>query len=262
MLKRRLIPKLQLGLRQSFRGAQGVLVVTRQFDSRRAIGDPLSQAKIYEAQLADELILVDLERSQESWLVLLSTVEAVADALATPLAVGGGLHSFEQVQALLDRGADKVVLNSAALEQPQLIDRIADAYGAQCVVLSLDARPLAGGGWRVWSAGGQDDTGRDALQWANEAVQRGAGEVLVTAIDRDGTGEGLDLALIAAMASTLSVPVIASGGCGLAHHFVEGYVAGAAAVAAGTFFCQRDQNPMQCRAHIRNAGIPIRTVSS
>ena len=258
MLKRRLIPKLQLGLRQSFRGAQPVLVITRQFGSRRAIGDPLSQAKIYEAQLADELILVDLERSQESWPVLLSTVEAVADTLATPLAVGGGLHSFEQVQALLDRGADKVVLNSAALEQPELIDRAADAYGSQCVVLSLDAKPIASSGWRVWSAGGQMDTGRDALKWANEVVQRGAGEVLVTAIDRDGTGEGLDLALIAAMASTLSVPVIASGGCGLAHHFVEGYQAGAAAVAAGTFFCQRDQNPMQCRAHIRNAGLPIR----
>ena len=258
MLKRRLIPKLQLGLRQSFRGAQLVLVITRQFGMRRAIGDPLSQAKIYEAQLADELILVDLERSQESWPLLLSTLEAVADALATPLAVGGGLHSFEQVQALLDRGADKVVINSAALEQPELIDRVADAYGSQCVVLSLDAKTIASSGWRVWSEAGQTDTGRDALQWANEAVQRGVGEVLVTAIDRDGTGEGLDLALIAAMASTLSVPVIASGGCGLAHHFVEGYQAGAAAVAAGTFFCQRDQNPMQCRAHIRNAGLPIR----
>ena len=258
MLKRRLIPKLQLGLRQSFRGAQPVLVVTRQFGSRRAIGDPLSQAKIYEAQLADELILVDLERSPESWPVLLSTVEVVADALATPLAVGGGLHSFEQVQALLDRGADKVVLNSAALDQAELIDRVAGTYGAQCVVLSLDARPYAGGGWRVWSAGGQTDAGRDALQWASEAVERGAGEVLATAIERDGTGEGLDLALTAAMATTLSVPVIASGGCGLARHFVEGYEAGAAAVAAGTFFCQRDQNPMQCRSHIRNAGLPIR----
>jgi cyclase len=258
MLKRRLIPKLQLGLRRSFRGAQPVLVVTRQFGSRRAIGDPLSQAKIYEAQLADELILVDLERTQESWLVLLETLESVGEALATPLAVGGGVHSFEQVQALLDRGADKVVLNTAALEQPQLIDRVAAAYGAQCVVLSLDARPQLEGGWRVWSEGGRLDGGREALQWAREAVDRGAGEVMVTAIDRDGTGEGLDLALTAALVDALAVPVIASGGCGLAQHFVEGYEAGAAAVAAGTFFCQRDQNPMQCRSHIRNAGLPIR----
>lgn len=258
MLKRRLIPKLQLGLRRSFRGAQPVLVITRQFGSRRAIGDPLSQAKIYEAQLADELILVDLERTEESWPVLLNTLEAVAEALATPLAVGGGVHSFEQVQALLDRGADKVVLNSAALEQPELIDRVATAYGAQCVVLSMDARPQPEGGWRVWSEGGKLDSGREALTWVREAVDRGAGEVMVTSIDRDGTGKGLDLLLTAALAETLVVPVIASGGCGLAQHFVEGYEAGAAAVAAGTFFCQRDQNPMQCRSHIRNAGLPIR----
>jgi cyclase len=258
MLKRRLIPKLQLGLRRSFRGAQPVLVVTRQFGNRRAIGDPLSQAKIYEAQLADELILVDLERVDESWSVLLDTVAAVSESLATPLAVGGGVKRFEQVQALLDRGADKVVLNSAALEQPSLIDRVAAAYGAQCVVLSLDARPNANGGWRVWSDAGRVDSGREALSWALEAVDRGAGEVMVTAIERDGTGEGLDLALTASMAETLAVPVITSGGCGLAQHFVEGYQAGAAAVAAGTFFCQRDQNPMQCRSHIRNAGLPIR----
>ena len=258
MLKHRLIPKLQLGLRRSFRGAQPVLVVTRQFSSRRAIGDPLSQAKIYEAQLADELILVDLERTEESRPVLLATVEAVAEALATPLAVGGGVHSFEQVQALLDRGADKVVLNTAALEQPHLVDRVAAAYGAQCVVLSVDARSHPEGGWRVWAEGGRVDAGREALQWAQEAVDRGAGEVMVTAIQRDGTGEGLDLALTAALAEALAVPLIASGGCGLAQHFVEGYQAGAAAVAAGTFFCQRDQNPMQCRSHIRNAGLPIR----
>jgi cyclase len=258
MLKRRLIPKLQLGLRQSFRGAQPVLVVTRQFGLRRAIGDPLSQAKIYEAQLADELVLVDLERSADSWPVLLATLESMAEALATPLAVGGGLHSFEQVQALLDRGADKVLLNSAALQQPGLIDQVSSAYGAQCVVVSLDVRSNGPDGWRVWAEGGRSDTGRDALGWAREAVQRGAGEVLATAIDRDGMGHGLDLPLIQALAGGVSVPLIAAGGCGLAKHVVEGYQAGAAAVAAGTFFCQRDQNPMQCRSHIRNAGLPIR----
>ena len=258
MLKRRLIPKLQMGLRRSFRGSQPVLVVTRQFGSRRAIGDPLSQAKIYEAQLADELILVDLERTEESWPVLLSTVEAIAESLATPLAVGGGVSSFEQVQDLLDRGADKVVLNSAPLQHPDLIDRVAAAYGAQCVVCSLDARPHPEGGWQVWSEGGQLDSGRKVLPWALEAVERGAGEVMVTAIERDGTGDGLDLALTTALTEALSVPMIASGGCGLAQHFVEGYQAGASAVAAGTFFCQRDQNPMQCRSHIRNSDIPIR----
>jgi len=258
MLKRRLIPKLQLGLRRSFRGAQPVLVVTRQFGGRRAIGDPLSQAKIYEAQLADELILVDLERTEESWAVLLSMVKALSEALATPLAVGGGVQSLDQVQSLLDRGADKVVLNTAALREPDLIDRVANAYGAQCVVLSMDVRPQSEGGWRVWSEGGKLDEGREALPWGREAVDRGAGEVMVTSIERDGTGEGLDLALTTTLAKELPVPIIASGGCGLAQHFVEGYQAGASAVAAGTFFCQRDQSPMQCRSHISNAGVPIR----
>ena len=258
MLKLRLIPKLQLGLRKSFRGAQPVLVVTRQFSSRRAVGDPLYQAKICEAQLADELILVDLVRTEESWLVMLDTVELLAEALATPLSVGGGVQSLDQVKSLLDRGADKVVLNSSALKHPPFIDSVAVEYGAQCVVLSLDARPHIGGRWRVWSEAGCLDTGRDALEWSREAVDRGAGEVLVTGIHRDGTGEGLDLELTASLATVLPVPVIASGGCGLAQHFVEGYEAGSAAVAAGTFFCQRDQNPMQCRSHIRNAGLPIR----
>lgn len=258
MLKRRLIPKLQLGLRRSFRGPQPVLVVTRQFGSRRAIGDPISQAKIYEAQLADELILVDLERTEESWTVLLETLGSMAEALATPLAVGGGVHSFEQVQALLDRGADKVVLNTAALEQPSLIDRVSAAYGAQCVVLSLDARSHMSGNWKVWSNGGRLDAEREALGWAREAADRGAGEIMASAIERDGTGKGLDLALTTALSESLPVPVIISGGCGLAQHFVEGYQSGAAAVAAGTYFCQRDQNPIQCRSHVRNAGIAIR----
>jgi cyclase len=258
MLKRRLIPKLQLGLRRSFRGAQPVLLVTRQFGSRRAIGDPLSQAKIYEAQLADELVLLDLERTEESWPVLLKTLEAMSEALATPLSVGGGINSLQQVQSLLDRGADKVVLNSATLEKPSLIDSVANAYGAQCVVLSVDARPRPNGGWGVWADCGRLDVQRDALAWAREAADRGAGEVMVTAFERDGTGEGLDLELTATLSKSLSVPVITSGGCGLAQDFVKGYQAGAAAVAAGTFFCQRDQNPMQCRSHIRNADIPIR----
>lgn len=258
MLKRRLIPKLQLALRNSFRGPTPVLVVTRQFDNRRPIGDPLSQAKIYEAQLADELVLVDLERSEQSWPVLLDTLSAMAEALATPLAVGGGIRSFEQVQQLLDRGADKVVLNSGALAQPDLIDQVASAYGAQCVVLSLDVRPDGAQGWQVFGEGGRQDSGRQAAAWAREAAERGAGELLITAIDRDGEGNGLDTALIRVLHAAVRVPVIAAGGCGLAEHFVAGYQAGAAAVAAGTFFCQRDQNPMQCRSHIRNAGLPIR----
>ena len=258
MLKRRLIPKLQLSFRHSFRGTKPVLVVTRQFASHRPVGDPISQAKIYEAQLADELILVDLVRTPDSWPILLSTVEIMSEALATPLTVGGGIHSFDQVQELLNRGADKVTLNSSALANPFLIDEVASAYGAQCVVVSLDVRRLDDGVWCVWSDGGKVDTGRDAVEWALEAAQRGAGEILITSIDNDGTGVGLDLPMIKLLSKSLTVPLIASGGCGLSQHFADGYEAGASAVAAGTFFCQRDQNPMQCRSHIRNAGFPIR----
>lgn len=258
MLKRRLIPKLQLGLRSSYRGPKPVLQVTRQFSSKRAIADPLSQAKIYEAQFADELILLDIERTNTSWPILLSTLELISQSLATPLSVGGGITCYEQVQNLLDRGADKVVLNSGALDDPSLIDKVASCYGAQCLVLSIDVRETALGTWRVWSNSGTLEIHRDPLAWIAEAVDRGAGEVMVTSIDRDGTGSGLDLPLVSALSESLNVPLIASGGCGLASHLVQGYEAGASAVAAGTLFSQRDQNPMQLRSQILNSGFPIR----
>ena len=258
MLKRRLIPKLQLGIKQSYRGPQGVLVVTRQFGNKRAIGNPLSQAKIYEAQLADELILVDLERTKESWEILLDCLESISESLATPLTVGGGINSFIQVQQLLDRGADKIVINSAALENPTLIEEVANSYGAQCVVVSIDVRSSDDGKWQVWTESGKKSTQLSPLTWSQRAIEHGAGEILITSIERDGTGSGLELALIKELSSSIPVPIIASGGCGLAQHFVEGFDSGAAAVAAGSFFSQRDQNPMQCRSHIRNAGYPIR----
>lgn len=258
MLKKRLIPKLQLALRKSFRGPQPVLVVTRQFDNRRAIGDPLSQAKIYEAQLVDELVLVDLERTEESWPILLDTVERMSQELATPLSVGGGLHNSDQVQALLDRGADKVVINTAALSSPDLITRVASAYGEQCVVVSIDIRKEKESEWQVFSDCGRNRCTNSVIDWAQQAVNSGAGEIMVTSILRDGTGDGLDLELISGLSSVVTAPIIASGGCGLAQHFVDGYEAGASAVSAGSFFSQRDQNPMQCRSHIRNAGFPIR----
>ena len=257
MLKRRLIPKLQLGIMPSYRGPKGVLVVTRQFGNIRAIGNPLSQAKIYEAQLADELILVDLVRTNESWEVLLECLENMSENLATPLSVGGGISSFDQVQELLNRGADKIIINTAALENPKLIEDVANSYGRQCVVVSIDVRSN-NDEWEIYSDGGKKSTGLLPVAWSKQVVKYGAGEIMITSIDRDGTGTGLELDLINKISSSVTVPIIASGGCGLAQHFVEGFDSGAAAVAAGTFFSQRDQNPMQCRSHIRNAGHPIR----
>lgn len=258
MLKRRLIPKLQLSLKNSFRGPKPVLVLTQQFSNIRPIGDPVSQSKIYESQLVDELILVDLVRTEDSWPLLLDTVKEMSSALATPLAVGGGLSSFDQVQQLLDRGADKVILNSAPISSPEIIDQVSSRYGSQCVVVSIDVRSVSDSTWSVFGDSGTSPADLNPLDWAHESANRGAGEIMLTSIDHDGMCNGLVIPLISALAKNLRVPLIASGGCGLAEHFVEGYQAGAAAVAAGTFFCHRDQNPMQCRSHIRNAGLPIR----
>lgn len=257
MLKKRIIPKLQMSIKKSFRGPKAVLVVTRSFGAKRAIGDPLSQAKIYEAQLADELILVDLERTEESWSVMLATLSSMSSKLATPLAVGGGITKFEQVQELLNRGADKVILNSAAIERPKLITDVANRYGSQCVIVSIDARKRSND-YSVFTNCGTKDSGKEPIEWGKQSAGLGAGEIMMTSVDKDGTSLGLDLELINNASSKISVPIIGSGGCGLSEHFVQGFDAGASAVAAGSFFSQKDQNPMQCRSHVRNANHPIR----
>ena len=259
MLKKRLIPKLQLNFKETIRGIKPILVLTRQFNNPRAIGSPLSQAKIYEAQLADELFLLNLTRTESSWDPFLSILEEISFELATPLSAGGGINSFEQVQELLERGADKVILNSGAIKKPELIDKVSNTYGSQCVVVCIDYKSdLNSETKKVFINSGKEDTNLEPLEWAKEAVFRGAGEILLNSIDNDGMGNGLDLEITKYMSAKIPVPLIISGGCGLSKHFVEGYLSGASAVSAGTFFCQRDQNPMQCRSQISNAGVPIR----
>ena len=258
MLKLRVIPKLQLDIRQTYKGLEPVLILTKQFSGKKGIGNPLSQAKIYEAQLVDEIVLLNLNRSEEAWPTILKTLSNMAERLATPLSVGGGVKNYEQVQELLDRGADKVIINTASYHNPELIDRVANNYGSQCVITSIDTRAKKHGVYTAYVNRGTEDVGRNVVDLGQEMVDRGTGEVLVTSIQNDGMGEGLDCGLIKHLSSSLNVPIIASGGCGLAEHFVAGYRAGASAVAAGTFFCRRDQNPMQCRAHIRNDELPIR----
>jgi imidazole glycerol-phosphate synthase subunit HisF len=259
MLKRRLIPKLQL--RRSRRGAvpRMVLVTTVQFGEAMEIGDPVSQAKIYQAQAADELIFVDLDASADNRDTMADVVRRAAEEVFMPFTVGGGVRTIADFRRLLNSGADKVSINTAAVENPELIAEAARVFGAQCVVLSIDFRRSPDGRGHVWTRGGKKDAGLDLVEWAREGERRGAGEILLTSIDRDGTGKGLDVEATRRVAESVSVPVITSGGCGLASHFVEGFVSGKAdAVSAGTFFSFKDQNPMQTRAHIRNAGIPIR----
>lgn len=260
MLKKRLVPKLLIRHRRLGQAVRPVLVTTRNFRDVIEVGDPVSQAKIYEAQLADELIVLNIDGTPIAGdTVMLDLIERLASETFMPLAVGGGVRTAEDFATLLSRGADKVCVNAAALDDETLISTAASRYGSQCVVVSIDFRVGPDGKARVMRNHAREDAGRELLPWALEAVRRGAGELLLTDAGRDGSGQGLSWRDVARVAAAVPVPVIASGGCGLAEHFVEGLRdAGAEAVAAGTFFCFRDQNPMQTRAQIRNAGIPIR----
>lgn len=259
MLKRRLIPKLQLKSRQLGSVRRSVLVTTVNFADVLEIGDPVSQAKIYEAQAADELILLDLDSAAPRDEAVLRVLRRIAEEIFMPFTVGGGVATVDDFRILLSAGADKVSVNTAAVADPGLLDAAARRFGAQCVVVAIDYRRHADGRYEVFVEGGRRSTGLDPVQWAKEVVARGAGEILLTAIDRDGSRAGLDVELTRRVVEAVDVPVVTSGGCGLARHFVEGFSEGGAdAVASGTFFSFKDQNPMQTRAHIKNAGIPIR----
>ena len=259
-LKKRLVPKLLIKHRPMGRVVRPVLVTTRQYRTALDVGDPVSQAKIYEAQLADELIVLNIDGSligDDD--LMLGLIERLASETFMPLAVGGGVRSVDDFARLLERGADKITINTAALDRPDLLTAAAARFGAQCVVASIDFRVEADGRAIVYRDHAAVPTPRTAETWAVEAAERGAGELLLTDADRDGMGTGLRCDIARAVSDAVHVPVILSGGCGLAEHFVEGFLhGGAEAVAAGTFFCFRDQNPMQTRAHIRNAGISIR----
>ncbi|MEW5947884.1 MAG: imidazole glycerol phosphate synthase cyclase subunit [Thermodesulfobacteriota bacterium] len=259
MLKKRLIPKLQMRASRFGSTTRMVLVTTVQFGEVIEIGDPVSQAKIYEAQAADELIFLDLDASLENRETVIDVVRKAAEEIFIPFTVGGGVRCIADFRTLLSNGADKVSVNTAAVETPDLINKASEIFGAQCVVLSIDYRRDGDEKCRVWVKGGRYKTDLDPVDWAVEGKKRGAGEILLTSIDQDGTRNGLDLALTKRVTEAVSIPVIASGGCGMASHFVDGFiVAKADAVSAGTYFCFKDENPMQTRSRIRNAGIPIR----
>ena len=259
MQKRRLIPKLQMKGYRFTSSIRMVLVTTVQFNEVVAIGDPVSQAKIYEAQAADELIFVDLDASPDNKEIVIEVVKKAAAQIFMPFTVGGGVRSISDFRKLLLNGADKVSINTGAVENSDLINEAADIFGAQCVVLSIDYRKESNDRYEVWTRGGKTKTDLDPVEWAVAGEKRGAGEILLTSIDRDGTRKGLDNELTRRVVENVSIPVITSGGCGLASHFTDGFLYGKAdAVSAGTYFCFKDENPMQTRAQLRNAGIPIR----
>lgn len=260
MLKKRLIPKLLIQHRQLGTRNRPVLVTTKQFRSSVDVGDPVSQAKIYQAQMADELIVLNIDRSPIAEdEPILDLIERLAAETFMPLAVGGGVKSAEDFGVLLEHGADKVVINSAAIDTPTIIDKAAKRFGAQCVIVSIDYRRGHDGRAIVHSDCARQPVGMEPLEWAREAASRGAGEIVLVDADRDGMGTGLDTALCAEIASAVPIPVIVSGGCGLARHFVDGFLDGCAeAVAAGNFFAFKDQNPIQTRSHIKNSGVHVR----
>jgi imidazole glycerol-phosphate synthase subunit HisF len=259
MLKRRLIPKLQMKSNSLGGSSRMVLVTTVRFGDHFTIGDPVSQARIYEAQAADELIFLDLDASSDRRKTVAEVVKRAAEQIFMPFTVGGGVTSIDDFRVLLSAGADKVSVNTGAVENPALLREASDTFGAQCVVLSIDYRSGEDGQCFVWTMGGKKKTGLDPVEWAVEGERRGAGEILLTAIERDGTRMGLDVEMTRRVVDAVSIPVITSGGCGLASHFVDGFVKGKAdAVSAGTYFCFKDENPMQTRSQISNAGIPIR----
>lgn len=259
MLKRRLIPKLQLKASRFGSKNRMVLVTTHQFGEVMEIGDPVSQAKIYEAQAADELIFLDIDASSENRGTFLDVVRRCAEEIFMPFAVGGGVRDVSDFRILLSNGADKVSVNSAAVKRPDLINEASEIYGSQCVVLSIDYRQDENDRYYVCVNGGHVTTDIDPVVWARQGEQRGAGEILLTSVDRDGTRRGIDIELTRRIVDAVSVPVITSGGCGSADDFVSGFVTGNAdAVSAGTYFCFKDENPMQTRSQIKNAGIPIR----
>jgi cyclase len=251
VLKVRIIPTL---LWKNFGLVKGV-----EFDSWRRVGPVLPAVKVYNSRDVDELILVDILASQEGSAPDHDSVRDFSEECSVPLSVGGGVASLEHILLLLHAGADKVAINSAAYANPGLIEAAAGRFGSQCVVLSVDARRLADGRYRCFSHSATVDTGRDPVSWARELADRGAGEILLTSIDRDGTMRGYDLELVERVASAVDLPVIASGGAGNYQHLVDVVnQAGASAVACASIFHFTERTPAGAKEAMRAAGIAVR----
>jgi imidazole glycerol-phosphate synthase subunit HisF len=250
MLAKRLIPCLDVD--------RGRVVKGVQFVSLRDAGDPVECAARYDAEGADELVFLDITASSDARPIVIDMVRRVADTVFLPFTVGGGVRSVEDADELLRAGADKVGINTAAVNDPGLIERLSRRFGAQATVLAVDARSNGKGAWEVYVHGGRTPTGKDALQWIREGVERGAGEILLTSMDRDGTKNGFDLALNRAVSEAVKVPVIASGGCGSVAHMADVLREGASAALAASVFHFGEIRIPEAKAELRAAGIEVR----
>jgi cyclase len=258
VLAKRIIPCLDV--------TGGRVVKGVNFMSLRDAGDPVEIAARYNDQGADELTFLDITATSDERDLILHMIEAVASQVFIPLTVGGGVRTVEDVRRLLNAGADKTSFNSAAIANPEVISAASDKYGAQCIVVAIDAKRRSdeeaqarGAGWDVYSHGGRRNTGLDAVQWAADMARRGAGEILLTSMDRDGTKSGFDLALTRAVSDAVSVPVIASGGVGNLDHLADGIQQGGAdAVLAASIFHYGEYTVAQAKARMAERGIPVR----
>jgi imidazole glycerol-phosphate synthase subunit HisF len=230
------------------------------FVDLRDAGDPVELARRYDADGADELVFLDITATSDKRETVVELARRTADDVFIPFTIGGGVRSVADAQAVLDAGADKVSINSAALAHPGLIDELAGNFGAQCVVLAIDAKARAYSGWEAYVAGGRTPTGRDAVAWVREGVERGAGEILLTSMDRDGTNAGYDLELTAAVADAVDVPVIASGGAGRLEHLTEALDAGADAVLCASILHYGKHTVPEIKAFLAASGAPVRPV--
>jgi len=251
MIKTRVIPLLLL--------KDGLLKKPVRFQNPRTVANPIAIARVFEARQVDELVLLDIGCADGRTNVNPDIVRMITEELTMPFACGGGVRSLETMTALISAGAEKVVVNTAAFEDPALIERGAGRYGRQCIVVSIDARPRDDGAYEVMIRNGSEATGRDAVDWAREAERRGAGEILLNSVERDGVMEGYDLALIRRVAEAVDIPVIAAGGVGAPEHFAPAVLEGhAAAVAAGSIFHYTRITPNMVKQAMREAGIPVR----
>jgi imidazole glycerol-phosphate synthase subunit HisF len=255
MLAKRIIPCLDIDAGRVVKGIRFLSLVDA--------GDPVDQARLYDEQGADELIFLDITASSDKRSIVADLARRVADEVFIPLTIGGGLRSIEDIRMILRAGADKISLNTAAVEHPELIEAGAQVFGSQCIVVAIDARrrdpDVATASWEVYTHGGRQNAGLDAIEWAVRAQRLGAGEILLTSMDRDGTGVGYDLELTRAISSAVNIPVIASGGAGRLEHFYEVLInGGASAVLAASLFHFGEYKIAAVKDYLRGRGVTVR----
>jgi cyclase len=254
MLAKRIIPCLDV--------KDGRVVKGINFVNLRDAGDPVVQGRIYDAEGADELVCLDISATPDGRRTTAEMVRRVADQVFLPLTVGGGIRTVDDMRNILLSGADKVSVNSAAVARPEILSEGAERFGSQCVVLAIDARRRAGGGWEVYTHGGRTPTGIDALEWAVRGVALGAGELLLTSMDADGTLAGYDVELTRAVAERVNVPIIASGGAGKLEHFAEVLIDGQAdAALAASLFHDKQLGVGEIKRYLAERGLPIRPIA-